>query len=78
LEFAISVIMIWEGASITPCVLVKERYSKSGPRAPRIEFEDACYHIMARGNRKKPIVFNDEGRKLFVKTLSAAPPPQIG
>lgn len=42
------------------------------PRAPRIEFEDACYHIMARGNRREPIVFDDDDRKLFVKTLSEA------
>ena len=42
------------------------------PRAPRIEFENACYHIMARGNRREPIVFGDDDRKLFVKTLSEA------
>lgn len=42
------------------------------PRAPRIEFENACYHIMARGNRREPIVFDDEDRKLFVRTLAEA------
>lgn len=42
------------------------------PRAPRIEFENAIYHVMARGNRREPIVFNDEDRELFVSTLSEA------
>lgn len=42
------------------------------PRAPRIEFENAIYHVMARGNRQEPIVFSDEDRELFVKTLSDA------
>lgn len=40
------------------------------PRAPRIEFEGAVYHIMARGNRREPIVFDDDDRKLFVTTLA--------
>lgn len=42
------------------------------PRAPRIEFENACYHVMARGNRREPIVFGDEDRGLFVETLGEA------
>ena len=42
------------------------------PRAPRIEFENAIYHVMARGNRREPIVFNDPDRELFVATLSEA------
>ncbi|MCG8600224.1 MAG: transposase [Verrucomicrobiales bacterium] len=42
------------------------------PRTPRIEFEGACYHIMARGNRREPIVFSDDDCKLFVKTLGEA------
>ena len=32
------------------------------PRAPRIEFEDAVYHVMARGKRREAIVFNDSDR----------------
>ncbi len=35
------------------------------PRAPRIEYEDAAYHVMARGNRRQPIVFNDSDREVF-------------
>jgi putative transposase len=42
------------------------------PRSPRIEFEGAVYHVMARGNRREPIVFNDSDRDMFVKTLGEA------
>ncbi|MEM9281503.1 MAG: transposase [Verrucomicrobiota bacterium] len=42
------------------------------PRAPRIEYEGAVYHVMARGNRREPIVFDDEDRRLFVTTLGEA------
>ncbi len=42
------------------------------PRAPRIEYEDAAYHVMARGNRRLPIVFNDADRELFAETLAEA------
>ena len=35
------------------------------PRAPRVQFEGAVYHVMARGNRREPIVFEDSDRKLF-------------
>jgi len=42
------------------------------PRAPRIQFEGAVYHVMARGNRREPIVFDDADRKLFVDTFSEA------
>jgi len=42
------------------------------PRAPRVEYEGACYHVMARGNRREPIVFDDDDRKLFVRTFSEA------
>ena len=40
------------------------------PRAPRIEFEGAVYHVMARGNRREPIVFSDEDRRLFIDTFA--------
>lgn len=40
------------------------------PRSPRIEFPGACYHVMARGNRRQHIVFGDEDRALFVDTLT--------
>ena len=40
------------------------------PRAPRIVYEGAIYHILARGDRREPIVFDDGDRELFVNTLS--------
>ncbi|MFT5467627.1 MAG: putative transposase [Verrucomicrobiales bacterium] len=39
------------------------------PRAPRIEYENAIYHVMARGNHRQDIVFDDSDRKLFLHTL---------
>ena len=42
------------------------------PRSPRIEFDGAVYHVMARGNRREPIVFDDQDRQLFVQTFSEA------
>ena len=42
------------------------------PRSPRIEFEGAVYHVMARGNRREPIVFDDRDRTLFFDTFSEA------
>ncbi len=42
------------------------------PRAPRIEYEDAVYHVTARGNRRLPIVFSDADRDLVAETLAEA------
>lgn len=42
------------------------------PRAPRVEFEDACYHLMARGNRNEDIVSDDKDRQIFCMTLDQA------
>jgi len=42
------------------------------PRSPRIEYEGAVYHVMARGNRREPIVFDDGDRELFVSTFAEA------
>ena len=42
------------------------------PRAPRMEFPGAIYHVMARGNRREPIVFGDDDRELFVGTFGEA------
>lgn len=42
------------------------------PRAPRIEYEDAAYHVMARGNRRQPIVHSDFDREVFAETLAEA------
>jgi REP element-mobilizing transposase RayT len=40
------------------------------PRPPRIEFPDAVYHVMARGNRREPIVLDDDDRLMLLKTLA--------
>lgn len=42
------------------------------PRAPRIEYENAVYHVMARGDRREPIVHSDGDREVFVETLEEA------
>jgi len=39
------------------------------PRLPRVEFEGAVYHVMARGNHGSNIVFSDEDRRVFMTTL---------
>lgn len=41
-------------------------------RSIRIEFEGAFYHVMARGNRREAIFFNDDDRRFFLKTLADA------
>ena len=40
------------------------------PRPPRIEFPDAVYHVMARGNRREPIVLDDDDRRMLLDTLA--------
>jgi len=42
------------------------------PRSPRIQFEGAVYHVLARGNRREPIVLDDQDRCTFVDTLGEA------
>lgn len=42
------------------------------PRAPRIEYEGAIYHVMARGNRRQDIVHSDSDREVFAETLAEA------
>ena len=39
------------------------------PRQVRIEYPDAIYHVMARGNRRERIVIDDEDRKHFEASL---------
>lgn len=39
------------------------------PRKPRIEYAGAAYHVMCRGDRREKIFFEDEDRRLFLKTL---------
>lgn len=42
------------------------------PRAPRIEFEGAAYHVMARGNHREDIMVDDADRMVFVRTFGEA------
>ena len=42
------------------------------PRALRIEYEEAIYHVMARGNQRRDIVFDGADRQLFVDTFAEA------
>jgi len=39
------------------------------PRSPRIEFPGAIYHVLARGDRREPIVLGDDDRWMFLRTL---------
>jgi REP-associated tyrosine transposase len=41
-------------------------------RAVRLEFAGACYHVMARGDRREAIVRDDADRATFVRTLAEA------
>ena len=42
------------------------------PRALRIEYPGAIYHVMNRGDRREPIFNDDLDRKRFVATLGEA------
>jgi REP element-mobilizing transposase RayT len=42
------------------------------PRALRIDYEGAIYHLMNRGDRREDIFLGDEDRRLFLKTLEEA------
>jgi putative transposase len=39
-------------------------------RPIRVEYEDAVYHVMARGNEQKAIYYDDIDRQVFVNTLA--------
>ena len=41
-------------------------------RSIRIEYSGAFYHVMARGNRRELIFFDDEDRRFFLETLGRA------
>jgi len=43
-------------------------------RPIRVEFEDAAYHVMARGNERRAIFRSDQDRRLFLETLGEAVP----
>jgi len=39
------------------------------PRQVRVQYEDAIYHMMARGNRLDKIVRSEKDREMFEATL---------
>ncbi|CAN5429686.1 transposase [soil metagenome] len=41
-------------------------------RPPRIEFEDAIYHLTARGNERRPVFRDDRDREKFLELLGQA------
>jgi putative transposase len=41
-------------------------------RSIRIEYGGAFYHVMARGNRRERIFFDDEDRRSFLEALGRA------
>ena len=41
-------------------------------RKLRIEYPEAIYHLMNRGDRREPIFRGDSDRELFLETLSEA------
>lgn len=40
------------------------------PRQLRIEYEDAVYHVLAKGNRGQPIFLDDGDHEMFLRTLA--------
>lgn len=42
------------------------------PRQVRIEYEDATYHVMCRGDRRESIFADDADREMFLATLAVA------
>ena len=48
------------------------------PRLPRIEFENATYHVMARGNHRADIVFSDNDSRCFNQLLMKLVKKQVG
>jgi putative transposase len=42
------------------------------PRSIRIEYPGACYHVMARGNRRETIFHDGSDRRFFLQTLGEA------
>jgi REP element-mobilizing transposase RayT len=38
-------------------------------RKLRVEYEGAIYHVMNRGDRREPIVLDEQDRQLFLETL---------
>ena len=48
------------------------RHAGPMPRAMRVEFPGAIYHVMDRGDRREDIFINDVDRQDFLKTLAEA------
>ena len=42
------------------------------PRKIRVEYADAIYHVMSRGDRREDIFLDDVDRQDFIKTLAEA------
>jgi len=42
------------------------------PRAMRVEYPGAIYHVMDRGDRREDVFANDVDRQDFLKTLAEA------
>ena len=42
------------------------------PRSLRLEFSGAYYHVMARGNRRHAIFYDDDDRRFFLSELAEA------
>ncbi len=42
------------------------------PRQLRIEYEDAVYHVLAKGNRREQIFLDRRDREIFLRTLGQA------
>ena len=42
------------------------------PRSLRLQFPGACYHVMARGNRREAIFADDDDRRFFLRALAQA------
>jgi len=38
-------------------------------RPLRLSYENACYHITARGNRREKIFYSDQDKKVFLEKL---------
>ncbi len=67
----------WYRGTVLGRIRRKENASSSDmfasmARQPRIEYEGAFYHVMARGDRREPIVEDGEDRRVFLATLGQA------
>ena len=48
------------------------------PRAPRLQFEGAFYHVYHRGNRREPIFWDDQDYFRFEAVMLEAIAEQLG